>query len=102
MKLILLTCALLLAGCPGGGGAGHGSSAGTAIIQLRCDVPDANIWIDDRAVGQVQEASGGIRIKAGFHRLELRHDRYHTRYFELSLSRGETRTLEVELVEILD
>ena len=62
MKLILLTCALLLAGCPGGGGAGHGSSAGTAIIQLRCDVPDANIWIDDRAVGQVQEASGGTAV----------------------------------------
>jgi hypothetical protein len=50
----------------------------------------------------VRDAEGGIRVKAGPHRLEIRHDQYHPRYFELSLARGETRTLEVDLVEVLD
>jgi hypothetical protein len=102
VKLAALALLLgLVAACPGTRSYG-GPGPDTAVITVTCPVADATIWLDDRMIAQVRDARGGIRVKAGAHRVEIRHDRYHTRYYELSLKRGESRTLSVDLVEILD
>lgn len=98
---LALVLAPLAAGCPGRGGTGA-ARAQAAVLLVECDIPDALVVIDDVPAGQVRDARGGIRLRAGAHRLELRHDRYHTRYVELDLARGERRTVKVALVEVLD
>lgn len=100
-RICLLLLFALLAGCPSGPRGADRKN--TAVLRIRCDVPDAVIWIDDRMAGLVSDVpGGGIRISPGLHRLELRHDRYHSRYLEVTLERGEERTVEVKLAEILD
>jgi hypothetical protein len=73
----------------------------TAVLVVRCAVADATLWIDDRPVGDVGRIPGGVRLAPGEHRVELRHDRYHTRYAEVSLGDGERRLLELTLPEVL-
>ena len=73
-----------------------------AILQVDCRVPDAMIWIDDQAVGEIREMPQGVRVRPGAHRVEVRHDRYHTRYYLLTLRQGEARTLHVTMAELLD
>lgn len=100
--LLALAVLAALGGCPSGprGTSGRGD---TAILRIRCDVPDAVIWIDETMAGLVADVpGGGIRLRAGQHRIEIRHDRYHTRYLEVTLRPGENRTLDVRLAEVLD
>jgi hypothetical protein len=73
-----------------------------AILQVDCKVPDAMVWIDDHAVGEVSEMPRGVRVRPGEHRVEVRHDRYHTRYFLLTLRRGEAHALHVTMAELLE
>ena len=100
----LLLLLLALGGCAGvrGTPAAAGASASSALLHVRCEIPDATIWVDERPIAQVRDARGGLRLHAGAHHVEIRHDRFHTRYYELSLTSGETRTLEVSLAEVLD
>jgi hypothetical protein len=92
----------LLGACPSAGGASAATRAPSALLMVQCDVVDATIWVDERPIAQVRDARGGLRLHAGAHRVEIRHDRFHTRYYELELAQGETRTLDVKLVEVLD
>ena len=64
-------------------------------------VATAAVWLDERFIAQVRAIPAGIRVSPGTHRVEIRHDRYHVRYFEVTLAPGETRTLEVTLAEAL-
>jgi hypothetical protein len=95
--VVLLLCTL--AAC---GASQKAATANTALVYVRCPVPDAYVWVDERVIGRVDEVQGGMRVKAGTHRLQLRHDRYHTRYVELELAAGETKTLDLTLSELLD
>lgn len=72
-----------------------------AIVYVTCDVPDAAVWVNDRLVGLVRDVGGGIALSAGTHRIELRHDRYHTTYLELTVAARERKTVPVELAEVL-
>jgi hypothetical protein len=72
-----------------------------AVLIVHCPVARATLVIDDQPVGEIAEITGGVRLSAGEHRLELRHDRYHTRYVEVTLTRGERRTLELTMAEAL-
>ncbi len=92
----------LLAACRSGGGGAAAARVQTGLLLVRCDVVDATIWVDDRPIAQVRDAGGGLRLRAGAHRVEVRHDRFHTRYYELLVAQGETQTLQVALVEVLD
>ena len=73
-----------------------------ALLRIDCPVPDATVWIDDDPGGEVAELARGARVRPGEHRVEVRHDRYHTRYLLLTLRQGEERTVRVSLVEVLD
>src|SRR5687767_1863471 len=73
-----------------------------AILKVDCPVTDAMVWVDDVALGEVRELPRGVRVRPGEHRVEVRHDRYHTRYFMVTLRQGEERVLRVALAELLD
>jgi hypothetical protein len=98
----LVAVLLLLGACAGGAASKAAARPPSALVLVRCPVVDAMIWVDERPIAQVRDARGGLRLRAGAHHLEVRHDRFHTRYFELSLVAGETRTVDVALAEVLD
>jgi hypothetical protein len=103
LALGLVLAALVPAGCASAGGTAQAAGrAKAALLLVRCKVADATIWVDERQIAQVRDARGGLRLHAGAHHVEIRHDRFHTRYYELELQSGETRTLDVSLVEVLD
>ena len=98
----LAAAVLLLVACPGSGGKSPtGAGKNDAIVIIRCEVADAELWVDDRFVAEVGRLRGGISLSPGAHRLELRHDRYHTHYEELEVTARERRTLSIELAESL-
>jgi hypothetical protein len=97
-RALVLALAALACGCGGATTPG----AGRAVLEIRCRVPDAALWIDERYVAEVRETRGGIRLPAGPHRIEVRHDRFHAYYGEVALAPGERRRLVIELAEQLE
>jgi hypothetical protein len=82
-----------------GGAERRAAAPPRAVLVVRCALADAVLVVDEQAIGELAALRGGVRIAAGRHRVELRHDGYHTRYAEVALAAGETRTLELTLVE---
>ena len=75
--------------------------ADDAIVQLKSNVSDANVYVDGRYYGLVKMLRGGLAFEAGKHRLELRHEDYFSRYVELDLKRAEKKKLELDLAPVL-
>ena len=96
-----VSCLLLMAACaaPKPGPASPPVERG--ILVVASPVPDAALWVDDRLVGEVGRLPAGVQLRAGEHRVELRHDAYHTRYAEVTLAPGERKLLELSLTEAL-
>lgn len=97
-----LVVALLGVGVGTGCGArAAGGAAGVApddaIIQLRCNVPEAELWVNERYIGPVGALKGGVALSPGTHRVEARHAQHHAFYAELALRARERRTLDIEL-----
>lgn len=99
-QLVLVALAFSLCAC--GPRAQPGVKKPRASLYITCTAPDATLVIDDTPIGEVREFRRGIGLSPGPHRIMLRHDRYHTRYIELTLTDGEQRKLDVSMVEILD
>ena len=59
----------------------------------------AALWVDDQLVGEVGRLPGGVSLPAGPHRVELRQGGHHPRYADVSVVPGETRALELTLVD---
>lgn len=74
----------------------------SSLLFVDCDVTDAEVFIGDQLAGRVGELRGGVRLRGGAHRVEVRHERYHTRYLDLALAAGVTLRVPVTLVEALD
>jgi hypothetical protein len=91
--------AVLLAGCAST--PPPAPSRPVARLALGCPLPDATVWIDDRLAGDCRELREPVRLSPGAHRVEVRHDDHHPRYYDVELRAGETRRLEVTLVERL-
>jgi hypothetical protein len=72
-----------------------------AVLLVRAPIPDVSVWVDEKLLGEVGALPGGVELRPGDHRVEIRHDRYHTRYFLLRLAPGEKKTLDVTLAEDL-
>jgi hypothetical protein len=79
----------------------NGVTRDDAIVQIKCNVADAQIYMDGRFVGPVNIVRAGIAVDPGKHRLELRHDDYFSRYVELDLHRAERKRLQLEMAPIL-
>lgn len=69
------------------------------MVSFQVDVAEAEVWVDD--VFYPDALRRGILVRPGEHRIEIRHDDYHARYFELTLTAGERRTVDARLVELL-
>lgn len=72
-----------------------------AIVRLRSNVRDAQVYVDGRFVAPLDAVRAGIAVEPGVHRFELRHDDYFSSYLELTLARAERRDVTVEMAPIL-
>lgn len=102
----LLACAwaCALAGAAACGGTQRpsgGVEADDAIVQLRSNVPGAQVFVDGRFIAPLNAVGAGIAVEPGFHRIELRHDDYFSSYLELELGRAERRKVQMELAPVL-
>jgi hypothetical protein len=72
-----------------------------AIVLVKSNVGEANVYVDGRYYGPVRLLRGGLAFEAGHHRLELRHEDYFSRYVELDLKAAERRKLDLDLAPVL-
>ena len=95
---ILLT--LLAAGV---GGCAHTLGAYAVGVRVECNLPDATVWIDDLLAGSADEWKGdGHQLRAGFHRIEIRHPGYYSFFQEVDLPAGSHTVVNAKLRELLD
>ena len=79
----------------------HAVNSDDAIVLIKSNVTDANVYVDGRYFGLVKMLRGGLAFEAGKHRLELRHEDYFSRYVELDLKRAERKKLQLDLAPVL-
>ncbi len=96
-----LVLVLALAACGGKQQTSNRVDRDDAIVQVRSNVSDANVFVDGRYYGSVKMLRGGLAFDAGKHRLELRHDDYFSRYVELDLERAERKQLQLDMAPVL-
>jgi PEGA domain len=72
-----------------------------AILSIKSNVRDAQLYVDGRFVTPLDAAGGGIAVSPGTHRFELRHEEYFSSYLELTLTKAERRKVSMELAPIL-
>jgi hypothetical protein len=72
-----------------------------AILSIKSNVRDAQVYVDGRFVTPLDAAGGGIAVTPGTHRFELRHEDYFSSYLELTLSKAERKKVSMELAPIL-
>lgn len=104
MKRAALVSALgaaLAAGCGGRTPSPNGVERDDAIVQVRSNVRDAQVYVDGRFIAPLNAVRGGIAVEPGFHRFELRRDDYFSSYLELELARAERRRVQMEMAPIL-
>jgi hypothetical protein len=99
---LLLAGALLLASATVGGCA-HTLGEGAVGLRVECNLPDATVWIDDLLAGSAKEwKSEGHQLRAGFHRIEIRHPGYYSFFQEVDLPPGSRTVVNAKLRETLD
>ncbi len=98
MKAALLALALAACGPKVGP---NGVTADDAIIQVKSNVRDAQVYVDGRFVAPLQALRGGVAVTPGTHRFELRHEDYFSAYLEMKVARAERRSIAMELAPVL-
>jgi hypothetical protein len=81
--------------------AGNGVTSNDAIVYIKSNVRDPQLYVDGRFVAPLDALRGGVAVEPGRHRIELRHDDYFSSYLELALARGERKRLTIEMAGIL-
>ena len=79
----------------------RGPSDSDAIVQMRSNVRDAQVYMDGRFIAPLDALRGGVAIEPGTHRFELRHDDYYSSYLELTVGRAEHKQVSIDLAPIL-
>jgi len=107
MKRILLVLGLLsaqamLAAALVPGCATLGSPKDAVPFHVQVNVPDATIWVDDRLVGSAKTLEkDGTFLRAGFHRVEVRHPDYYSYFAEVTPKQGEPVLIQAQLHALL-
>jgi hypothetical protein len=96
--VLVLAAALGLGACAG---ASRPVASERAVLEVRCPVADAVVWVDGRYVAQVRDLRGGLALRPGHHQIELRHERYHAYYGDLDIAAGQRVRIDVPLAEAL-
>ena len=91
----------LLAACGGPQKPARGVGSNDAIVQLRSNVRDAQVYVDGRFVASLDAIGGGVAVEPGTHRFELRRDDFFSAYLELTLARAERKKVVVEMLPVL-
>ncbi len=100
LATVALAVAALAAGCGPKVGP-NGVSSSDAIVHVKSNVRDAQVFVDGRFVAPLTALGGGVAIEPGVHRFELRHDDYFSSYLELTLARSERRKVSMDLAPVL-
>lgn len=82
---------------PGPGGV----SSNQAIVKVRSNVRDAQVYVDGRFIAPLDALGGGVAVEPGTHRLELRHDDYFSSYLEVKVGRAERKYISLEMAPLL-
>jgi hypothetical protein len=72
-----------------------------AIVLVKSNVRDAQVFVNGRFVTYLHAAGGGIAVTPGVHRFELRHDDYFSSYLELRVDRAERRQVAMDMAPVL-
>jgi hypothetical protein len=97
LRAAVLLVALVVSSCA------HGLGANAIALRVDCNVPDATVWIDDVLVGTVSNWKSGKRqIRAGFHRIEIRHPGYYSFFQEVELPGGSEVVVTAKLRELVE
>ena len=100
MRLVLVLVLVLGPAC-GPKSAPARPAGADAVLFVKSNVSDAQIWVDGRLVGPLNIVRGGIAVDPGRHRVELRRDDYFSRYVELDLGQGQHEKLQLEMAPVL-
>jgi hypothetical protein len=95
---LAITCSLVACGPRIGP---NGVTSDDAIVYVKSNVRDAQIYLDGRFIGPLDGLGGGVAVEPGTHRLELRHEDYFSSYLELPLARAERKQIALDLAPIL-
>jgi hypothetical protein len=80
----------------------HTIPAGAVGFRVESNVADATIWVDDILVGKASDwAKDGKHIRAGFHRIEIRHPGYYSFFQEVELAPGSQTLVKAKLRELI-
>ena len=79
----------------------NGVTPDDAVIYMKANVRDAQVYIDGRFVAPLYALGGGVAVEPGKHRIELRREDYFSTYVELDLHRAEKQHLALEMAAIL-
>ncbi len=94
----LVAVAIAAAACGGSTHAVRDQRDDDGVVTFECEVGDAEVWINDRRIGLIGDLRAGVALTPGKrHRLEVRHDDFHTHYAELEVAVKERRAVRVEL-----
>jgi hypothetical protein len=100
-SLSWLVLVLALAACGGTASQVGGVKREDAIVQLKSNVRDAQLYVDGRFIAPLYAIGGGVAVVPGTHRFELRHEAHFSSYLELKLARSERRQVTLDLAPIL-
>jgi hypothetical protein len=79
-----------------------GSPKDAVPFRVDVNVPDATIWVDDHLVGSASVlAKDGTFLRAGFHRVEVRHPDYYSYFAEVTPKQGEPVLIHAQLHALL-
>ena len=78
-----------------------GTTSDDAIVYVRSNVREAQVYIDGRFIAPLNALTGGVAVEPGMHRIELRHEDYFSRYLELQLARAERKRVAMEMAPII-
>ena len=72
-------------------------------FRVDANVPDATVWVDDVLVGSARDwAKDGKHIRAGFHRIEIRHPGYYSFFQEVELPEGSQAVVKADLRQLIE
>lgn len=97
-RMLIVIASALLAATSLSGCATLGAPKDAVPFRVDVNVPDATVWVDDQLVGSAAAlAKDGTFLRAGFHRVEVRHPDYYSYFAEVKPKKGEPVLLHAQL-----
>lgn len=100
IRVLVIAAALVATACGPKGNATEPTTT-KGLIKLTSNVREAEVYVDGRLIGRVGSLRGGVLMKPGVHRIELRHEGYFSAYAELEVGTAEKREMALEMAPIL-